>query len=412
MRTLSLLVGIALTVSSLIALIFAFNDRFARLNFGLLAVLGLGLIGGLVLIFLGRKALGGSTSADGTTGPTRAGRYLVDQSERVEGVDYEAVVHFTQEIKGKQAQPSSLKVSLPWYVPGQVICRPENWTDRWGKRVGLAVEPQTGDDEFDSDIYLRSDDPSFTLELFSEPSHRRAVQLLISLGFREIELGPSAAQATWVGFDPAKNDREGLTRQTAELLRPFTQATLRLPADSSLNAAQPNRTGEWILWGATGLLALLLILDFLYPPLRFWEFVWFSAGVAAVVFPALALVGYGVMRGDSRSHDRWLKWIWAALVGTALGTAGALAGINALADKTPAVTKQLPVRNLREVRGRRSSRSYYADVSDWDRPNEMREFRISVADFRTGRIGRSQIEATTSDGALGIRWIHTWRFLP
>ena len=130
------------------------------------------------------------------------------------------------------------------------------------------------------------------------------------------------------------------------------------------------------------------------------------------VFPVLALVGYGVMRGDSRSHDRWLKWIWAAFAGAALGTAGSLAGINALADKTPAETKQLPVRNLREVRGRRSSRSYYADVSDWDRPNEIRQFRISAADFQAGRIGRSQIEATTSEGALGIRWIHTWRFLP
>ena len=109
-----------MTVACMIALIFALTDRFARLNFGLLAVLGFGLIGGLVLIFLGRKALGGSTSADGTTGPTRAGRYLVDQSEPVEGLDYEALVHFTQEIKGKQAKPSSLKVSLPWYVPGQI----------------------------------------------------------------------------------------------------------------------------------------------------------------------------------------------------------------------------------------------------------------------------------------------------
>ena len=94
-------------------------------------------------------------------------------------------------------------------------------------------------------------------------------------------------------FDRVAGDRgveqaaEGAQRSDcpvpAELLRPFTQATLRLPADSSLNAAQPNRTGEWVLWGATGLLGLLLIFVFLREPLRFWEFVWFSAGVAAFV---------------------------------------------------------------------------------------------------------------------------------
>jgi hypothetical protein len=412
MRTLSLLVGIALAVASLIALIVVFNDRFGRLNLGLVAVLGLGLIGGLLLIFLGRRALGGASSADGSTGPARAGRYLVDQAEPLQELDYEALVHFTQEIKGKQAQPSSLKVTLPWYVPGQMICRPETWTDRWGKRVGLAVEPQTDDDEFDSAIYVRSDDPAFAQELLAEPSYRRAIQLLISLGYGEIELGPSVAQATWVGFDPAKNDREGLTQQTAELLRPFTQAKLRLPADSPLNAVHRSRTGELVLWGATGLLGLLLIFAFLYQPLRFWQFVWFSAGVWAVVFPVVALLGYGVMRGDSRSHDRWLKWIWAALAGSALGTAGSLAAINALADSTPAETRQLPVRNLRVVRGRRSSTTHYADVPDWDLPNETREFRISRSEFQIGRLGRSQIEATTSRGALGIRWIHNWRFIP
>ncbi|MFN7803659.1 MAG: hypothetical protein ACK5TO_06580, partial [Planctomycetaceae bacterium] len=166
------------------------------------------------------------------------------------------------------------------------------------------------------------------------------------------------------------------------------------------------------LWGLSVAFALTAILGWLYEPLRFWQFAKVSAAVWAVLLPLAAGVGYVVMRGDSRSHDRWRSWLLPSLLLTALGSLGSVAGLNALADRTPPETRQLPIQNVREVRGRRSSKSYYGYVADWDNPAETREFRLSRGEFEQARRGRSQLELTTSEGALGLRWVHQRRFIP
>ena len=404
--------GALITTAGVIGLIFVFNDRNRGQNPGNLIGFGILLLVGLFLVFWFRDTIGDSTGEGSDPATSRQGRYLVDQAEPLTGLGFPAEVHFEKEISGRTPRPSSLRVRLPCTLPGEVQCSAETWFDRWSKATGLAVEPQTGDDEFDRSDYLRTDDPGLALQLLADPAHRSAVQLLHALGYQQIDLGPDLVQAIWTGFNPQKDDREQLPVQTARLLEPFTRMSLAPRAEPDLPAVGPGRLAEKLLWGGSLLLALLAVFAWLDQPLRFWQFARLSAGVWGVVVPLAGVLGYGVMRGDSRSHDRWRTWMLPTLLTTALGTCGTLAAFNALADRTPAQTRQLPIQNLREVRGRRTSNGYYAYVPDWDNPRETREFRLSAVEYREARIGRSQLEVTTSEGALGLRWIHHWRFLP
>jgi len=404
--------GALITTAGVIGLIVVFNDRILWQNPWSLIGFSTLLVVGLLLVFWFRDAIGDSKGDDADPANSRQGRYLVDLAEPLTDLGFPAEVYFEKEIPGRTPRPSSLRVRLPCALPGEVQCRAETWFDRWSKSLGLAVEPQTGDDEFDRSDYLRTDDPGLALQLLADPAHRSAVRLLHALGYQQIDLGPGLVQAIWTGFKPEKNDRDQLAEQTARLLEPFTRMSLPPRAESELAAGGLGRVAEKLLWGGSLLFALLAVFAWLDQPLRFWQFARLSAGVWGVVVPLAGLLGYAVMRGDSRSHDRWRSWMLPTLLTTALGISGCLAGFNALADHTPAQTRQFPILNLREVRGRRSSNGYYAYVSDWDDPRETREFRLSSAEYRKARIGRSQLEVTTSEGALGLRWIHHWRFLP
>jgi hypothetical protein len=409
LRTFLFVIGIVFTVIGLIGLIVFFNERNGNQNLAWLMAFAVLLLVGLGLVFWFRKVLAGSSES--APNP-RQGRYLVDQAEPLAGLPSPAEVHFEQEVKGRNPRPSSLKVSLSCTLPGELNCRPETRFDRFGKAIGLAVEPQTGDDEFDQSTYLRTDQPDFAAAMLGDATRRDALRLVRSLGFQEISIGPAQVQAVWTGFEPLKDDRANLALQTAQLLVPLATSPVGFDEAAEFPGGHLQPALEWLLWGLSLAFALLAILGWLYEPLRFWQFAKLSAAVWAVVLPLAAAVGYAVMRGDSRSHDRWRSWLLPTVLCTALGTLGSVAGVNALADRTPAETRQFPIQNVREVRGRRSSKSYYAYVADWDNPRETREFRLSRDEFQQAQRGRSQLEITTSPGALGLRWIHQRRFIP
>lgn len=409
LHTIFFVIGIVFTVIGLIGLIVVFNERNGNQNLAwLLGFAGL-LLGGLGLVFWFRKVLSSETATDGTQ---RAGQYLIDQAEPLAGLPYPAEVHFEQELQGRNPRPSSLKVSLHCTLPGELNCRPETRFDRFGKAIGLAVEPQTGDDEFDQSTYLRTNQPDFAAAMLGDSTRRDALRLVRSLGFQDITIGPAQVQAVWTGFKPLTDDRANLALQTAQLLVPLATFPVGFDEAAELPVGRLQPALEWLLWGLSVAFALLAILGWLYEPLRFWQFAKLSAAVWAVVLPLAAAVGYAVMRGDSRSHDRWRSWLLPTVLCTALGTLGSVAGVNALADGTPAETRQFPIQNVREVRGRRSSKSYYAYIADWDNPRETREFRLSRDEFQQAQRGRSQLEITSSAGALGQRWIHHRRFIP
>ncbi|MFN9371121.1 MAG: hypothetical protein ACK6D3_04470 [Planctomycetaceae bacterium] len=408
LRAILFWIGIVFTAVGVLALI-VLTDRNWNQNLSWLVGFAGLLVSGLVLAFLFRKALSAETESET---PQRTGRYLIDQAEPLAGLPFPAEVHFEQEVQGRNPRPASLKVRLHCTLPGELNCRPETRFDRFAKAIGLAVEPQTGDADFDQSNYLRTDRPDFAGAMLGDATRRDAIRLLRSLGYQELTIGPDQVQAVWTGFDPLKDDRANLAQQTAQLLVPLAS----LPVGSGEFDAEPDGriqvALEWLMWGLSVAFALLAILGWLYEPLRFWQFAKVSAAVWAVLLPLAAGVGYAVMRGDSRSHDRWRSWLLPTLLFTALGSLGSVAGLNALADQTPPETRQLPIQNVREVRGRRSSKSYYGYVADWDNPAETREFRLSRDEFEQARRGKSQLEITTSQGALGLRWIHHRRFIP
>ncbi|MFO0650827.1 MAG: hypothetical protein U0326_31675 [Polyangiales bacterium] len=85
---------------------------------------------------------------------------------------------------------------------GQVTFRAEDAQDRFGKRTGLNVEPQTGDADFDREVYVMLDNITAQTgrAMLASPAARSALRALVSKGLTvkagrgSITVGPIAAE--------------------------------------------------------------------------------------------------------------------------------------------------------------------------------------------------------------------------
>jgi hypothetical protein len=108
-----------------------------------------------------------------------------------------------------------------------VLLRRETRRDRWGKRLGLNVEPQTGDPGFDERVYLETATPEREVRrLFASPALRAAVLAALEV-FPMLVVGAEAGLV--VGARSTSSDAE---------LDVFTQRA-RVPALARVLRALP-----------------------------------------------------------------------------------------------------------------------------------------------------------------------------
>jgi hypothetical protein len=112
----------------------------------------------------------------------------------------------TPQAEGGSHHLDILRIGMLVGSRGDVQTAPEKWFDRVCKRLGLAVEIQTGDALFDRECYIRSDTPAFAAAYLADAVKREAILVLRRLGFLGIMLKDGMLTATWTGFDPRAHD--------------------------------------------------------------------------------------------------------------------------------------------------------------------------------------------------------------
>jgi len=100
----------------------------------------------------------------------------------------------------------------------------ESAYDRLAKDVGYAVEPQTGDAEFDGRIYLTTADQHLIAALRERPGLRRAVLDLFDAGAAQVEINFSRVTMTMAGaLRPDRDDGQHDMATAGEALCAFVK---------------------------------------------------------------------------------------------------------------------------------------------------------------------------------------------
>jgi len=290
---------------------------------------------------------------------------------------------------GRTGARRSCDFSTPVRADGEFHLAPETRFDRFFKRIGLATEIQTGDDEFHAECYVRvrhagvrrrvpgrtrsSGWPSGTC---SGPS-----------GFRDVALAGRTVTATWTGFDPHRDDRPNSSRRrAARLLLLAREPAPSTSRSSTIVPAGTGGCGRVALWVFLIGFTATIFSIFAYPVISTLELLGRAAVVWVVGFPAFAYVSALCLRGTSTSH-----YVWGGLMAGAFFLPVPGRGVSgrsccSTASSTPhrkSCTTCFIVEKYNDE-GRRTRRTTHVRCQSWREGGGTESFDVFVAGVRRG----------------------------
>lgn len=307
--------------------------------------------------------------------------------------------------RGKHSHPSMLSLRVPTASKIDLQITREVWFDRFCKSLGIALEFQTGDRDFDANWYLRGEVDTRLGMLLKHGDLRGQVRMLLNQGFTSLRVDKGWLQADWTGFDPGTNP------QPADIAGPLlTAIAAALPTGSS--AQTPRQFAVNVgLWTFIIVSACSFVAGIDYPPVRGWDMWRLVLPTAALSWALLAWTAAFALRGHSRSHDRWLLVVLAGLVTCTIGARGVLGWWNGARDSTEVVVRDVAVDNLWTER-RKKRTAYLLSVQDWKRPGKSLRYEVTPVQYASLREGISRVEVRTRAGRLGVEWQAGFRLIP
>lgn len=357
----------------------------------------IGLLAGAVIILRRTKPLG--SSSDGATAAYPA---HIPVHHELDGATYTTV--YTPPVKGKNPSPSVLTVSIPVACDGEFEMGVETWFDKLGKRIGIATELQTGDDQFDEQCYIRTDALEFTTAYLADPLKRVAILDLRQFGFLSLALKNRVLSATRINFDPRNDDRPEFI--------PDVGARLVLLA-RGLPDHQPefdNRVGAgrkfWqvVLWVLLVGFALLVFSLVAFTPINGGDLILRALPVLLVGWPLAAVGSAWLLSGTSRSHLAWRAIMLGSVILFPVGSAGIVGLLNGTLDDSVPTTHNAVIVEKYTTRSKNTTH-YHVRCPSWRKPGETESFEIRGDEYNAVVPHRSKLVVVTRGGGLSVEWM-------
>lgn len=288
-------------------------------------------------------------------------RYLTRQSRKLPLSSFSGI-SYSEQIFRSKGRVTGYRLSVPLESGVVFVLTREGGFDRWSKALGLSVEFQTGDPDFDRRVYVACDHPFFCRSLKENCKTREAVDLLLSGGFRRVW-----SDGKWLH---ASSDRVQEHSKFVPLLDTLKEGV------SHAEAGMARRTSDDFAWRVLLVEALLWamagyagasLLELITAPqdvhLDQSRLIWLGLGLSAVV--GCGLIGLIVvfLQRSSRSHR--VLWESSLLLLFSLPVFGiqGVSDVNRGGDQSPSVEMQVRVERKwttvhRRRRGRRSVQHY------------------------------------------------------
>lgn len=267
---------------------------------------------------------------------------------------------YTSKIWTAKGQTKGFEIGMPRVTPTWIRLHRESAADRAFKAMGIANEIQTGDPEFDREVYVTCDHPHVATVLGESQELRAAILAMFAAGYRKIFFDGTHVRAERrADHTPTKRD--------LELLHAIYVASWKLsdspPSRLSDRFFWKALLVEGVIWSiagyAIGAVAELFWAkeDLHIDKLAVWKTGFIVAGAA---FGVLLLIIALWMRGSSRGHRVIIESAVVLLLGLPVASVQVVSDTNRTMDHAPAqiTERDYAQCEIRERRGRRGRRSY------------------------------------------------------
>ena len=329
------------------------------------------------------------------------------------GVTYEAEAngqkYFYKYFSGSKNNPSYFKVWIDCQSRGSFRVGKETGFDRFFKNLGIAVEIQTGDNQFDKDYYINTDTVAFTRACFSSPERRQVVNELFNLNFREIQHDGKHMEAKISPFKFNESFDKSSIESAVKHLVAFSR---ELPEDYY----EPRVVGTpaWKfkrgLIYAVSITSLAAGAGFLiwgnisFPPLDKLDILKESLeqSIPAVILFIVASIM--LLKGRSSSHKDFLFTLGFALVGFPMtGYSGTIV-VNGFFDRAPVSRHETMVIGKRYTTSK-NSHTYFLKLRSWRENRAHEELTVTKRVYDKAAAGDTIMKVTTRPGYLGYEWV-------
>ena len=335
------------------------------------------------------------------------------QSRKGELGIFEGIEYRYQHYAGSRDSASSFTVAVDCPSGESFKVTRETGVDVFGERLGVDMELQTGDQEFDDDFYLTTEKSDFACTFFGSTEKRQAIRNIFDNGFdlikhdgiEMIAVRTPCKREDWPDqavLEAVAANLNTLTEDVPLISEPAPAAALDLKHGRGLVFLIP------IVLLALSLLVLLISIK-TYSPLDLW-----NLALRSVIFSLPALVLYLLVRFKyikSRSSsylDLLILITMAAYIFLVTG-AGLKIFLNGYLDNSEALVHEVTVVGRDEVRSG-LGRGYHAIVQSWRAGHSSEKIRVPYQIYQHIQQGSSWMTITTKAGRFGYEWIVDYEF--
>ena len=317
--------------------------------------------------------------------------------------------YYYQYYAGSRNSPSYFKVWIENPSQGEFKIAKESRLDSFFKRMGIAIEIQTGDSEFDRDYYIQTDSVDFTRSCLSSPENRQSIKDLFAMGYTHVTHDGLLVEAKLSPF--SLPDFQG---------KNFIEATLK--ALSQISGNMPEEAVEYHkartpLWKlkrnvAYGIaiasimigVALMFWAKQTYPPLDSKEMFYYSIDYFFPAFVLFLVVTVYWIKGRSSSHKDLLFIFAFALLGFPVSGYFGVMAVNGFFDTNQSTSHEVQVLKKR-ISQSKDSKTYYVKTKSWRKGRGSEEIQVTSGFYNKVTPKSTLVLIETKPGKLDFEWV-------
>lgn len=317
------------------------------------------------------------------------------------------ILFISKDVK-KDGKVISTTINMDFECNAIFKLSPEKWYDRFFKFLGLTIEIQTGEKQFDEAIYIASDNIHFKDEIRKDIQSRVLILELLAQGAQFVECNGSTLK---MRFSGDKSGHADLMQLCVNLKKQLIDMRVSPHQFFSDPFATKVLFVEALIWSLGGY-ALAGFLEWnLQKQDRYLEI---FPVVKMGLLCGLAIAGvilfliFLLLRDSSRGHRIIVECFFVLLLSLPVGGVSAISDYNIQMDQSVPTTVKAKVTNLNKIRHRSSkgrvSYSYHLSVSSESSPILIPpQIEISASLFASLVVG-GEVKIVVSKGKLNFAW--------
>lgn len=325
----------------------------------------------------------------------------------IQGVDY-SYIHF----QGGHNAPPYFKVSVECSSTGDFKITRETGFDRFFKRLGICVELETNDREFDDAFFITTNTEGFTREFFRKSDKRRLVTGVFAEGFNEVMHDGKKIVATWKSFPRGRNMEIKTVEEIAAALGQLADDIPNIyEQESAENIGWKQRRffafAVPIFLLVAGIVGLVMGLT-TFSPLDEGKVILDSLKYSIPLLILFLWFAVQLLRGRSSSHRELMGVFILSIFAFIIAGMGGEMTLNGWLDKSKPVIHEVKVINKYYTRNK-NSYTYHVVLESWRKDRYSEKLTVRRGYYDNVDPGQSTMSITTKAGKFGFEWLVEYR---